>query len=248
MASELPEQQPATTKPTSGPSKSKKRKLSSAPPAAVDSRFSFAAEDLDDGPSATAASDHEGEEEGEEDNELGDALAGPLTSSNPLPAHLLPSKAKAHGTPGLIYLSRIPPGMGPSKVKHLLSAYGEVGRVFLARSGAFSLSELWSSARWSYARVEELTRLCAADPDPPQNLSSRKRQKDKHREHRFAEGWVEFMNKKVARSVAEMLNANTIGAYFSFGLSRPAGGMEADSCLSSQVARRGTAGATTSGR
>ena len=53
-----------------------------------------------------------------------------------------------------------------------------------------------------------------ADPDPPQNLSSRKRQKDKHREHRFAEGWVEFMNKKVARSVAEMLNANTIGECF----------------------------------
>ena len=54
--------------------------------------------------------------------------------------------------------------------------------------------------------------ICMIDPDPPQNLSSKKRQKDKHREHRFAEGWVEFMDKKVARSVAEMLNANTIGS------------------------------------
>lgn len=139
MASELPQEQATATKPTSGPSKSKKRKPSSAPPPALDSRFSFAAEDLDD---ATAVSDGEEVEEKEEDNELGDALAGPATSSNPLPAHLLPSKGRARGTPGLIYLSRIPPGMGPSQVKHLLSAYGEVGRVFLARSGAFSFAEL----------------------------------------------------------------------------------------------------------
>lgn len=68
-----------------------------------------------------------------------------------LPAHLLPashsgsSRSKAL-TPGLIYLSRLPPGLGPAKVKHLLSAYGEVGRVFLARSGApFSSSH--TSAR-----------------------------------------------------------------------------------------------------
>lgn len=53
----------------------------------------------------------------------------------------------------------------------------------------------------------------SVDPDPPQNLSSKKRQKDKHREHKFAEGWVEFMDKKVARSVADMLNANTIGTF-----------------------------------
>lgn len=63
---------------------------------------------------------------------------------------------------------------------------------------------------------EEMGLMCIVmiDPDPPQNLSSKKRQKDKHREHRFAEGWVEFMDKKVARSVAEMLNANTIGTSF----------------------------------
>lgn len=32
---------------------------------------------------------------------------------------------------GIIYLSRIPPGMGPSKVKHILSSYGDVGRIYL---------------------------------------------------------------------------------------------------------------------
>ncbi|KAL8279605.1 hypothetical protein RQP46_007918 [Phenoliferia psychrophenolica] len=116
-------------------------------------------------------------------------LPPPPTS---LPAHLLPashsgsSRSKAL-TPGIIYLSRLPPGLGPAKVKHLLSAYGEVGRVFLARS----------------------------DPDPPAQQTRKQsfhgRPKEKHKEHRFAEGWVEFSDKRVARSVADLLNANTIG-------------------------------------
>jgi ESF2/ABP1 family protein len=51
------------------------------------------------------------------------------------------------------------------------------------------------------------------DPDPPQSSNSKKRQKEKHRDHKFAEGWVEFEDKRVARSVAEMLNANPIGSF-----------------------------------
>lgn len=48
------------------------------------------------------------------------------------------------------------------------------------------------------------------DPDPVK-MSKRGSTKEKHREHKFAEGWVEFEDKRVARSVAEMLNANSIG-------------------------------------
>ena len=63
------------------------------------------------------------------------------TPPTSLPAHLLPASHSGSSrskslTPGIIYLSRLPPGLGPAKVKHTLSAYGEVGRVFLARSGA----------------------------------------------------------------------------------------------------------------
>ena len=36
---------------------------------------------------------------------------------------------------GIIYISRIPPGMQPPKVRHLMSAYGEVGRVYLRKEG-----------------------------------------------------------------------------------------------------------------
>ena len=36
---------------------------------------------------------------------------------------------------GIVYLSRVPPFMKPHKVKHLLSRYGTVGRVYLKPEG-----------------------------------------------------------------------------------------------------------------
>lgn len=36
---------------------------------------------------------------------------------------------------GVIYISRIPPGMRPTKVRHLMSQYGEVGKVYLQQEG-----------------------------------------------------------------------------------------------------------------
>lgn len=38
-------------------------------------------------------------------------------------------------TPGVVYLSRIPPFMRPRKVRHLLSQYGTIGRVYLQPEG-----------------------------------------------------------------------------------------------------------------
>lgn len=122
-----------------------KKSRKAVEPVAVDSRFTFSVEDLaddeDNVPPTTleADTDEDDHVEDDEDEEEGDALAGPSTTrveennSNPLPAHLLPSK-KSRGTPGLIYISKLPPGMGPSKAKSLMSQYGEVNRVYLARS------------------------------------------------------------------------------------------------------------------
>ena len=45
----------------------------------------------------------------------------------------------------------------------------------------------------------------------PTSAKKRFKQQEKHASHKFAEGWVEFLDKRVARSVAEMLNAGTIG-------------------------------------
>jgi ESF2/ABP1 family protein len=39
------------------------------------------------------------------------------------------SKRKAP-TPGIIYISRVPPGMTPQKVRHLMARWGEVGKIY----------------------------------------------------------------------------------------------------------------------
>lgn len=41
---------------------------------------------------------------------------------------------------GIIYISRIPPGMRPTKVRHLMSAYGEIGRLYLQQEGMLVMS------------------------------------------------------------------------------------------------------------
>lgn len=79
----------------------------------------------------------------------------------------------------IVYISRIPPGMGPSKLKSLLSQYGETNRVYLARD--------------------------------PKDTRTQRKNKTRHLSYRFEEGWVEFLDKKVARHTAELLNAKTIG-------------------------------------
>ncbi|KIJ26975.1 hypothetical protein M422DRAFT_191527 [Sphaerobolus stellatus SS14] len=80
---------------------------------------------------------------------------------------------------GIVYISRIPPGMRPTKIRHLMSAYGEVGRVYLQQE----------DPKRAYLRKKHTT----------------------NKKVQYTEGWVEFKDKKIARSVAEMLNAQPIG-------------------------------------
>jgi ESF2/ABP1 family protein len=66
-----------------------------------------------------------------------EGFAGPSSEKivKPLtPEALLAFKAAQERT-GVIYISRIPPGMQPPKVRHLMGAYGEIGRVYLQREG-----------------------------------------------------------------------------------------------------------------
>lgn len=60
---------------------------------------------------------------------IGDETLKPLT-----PEALAAFRA-AQDRAGVIYISRIPPGMQPPKVRHLMSAYGEIGRVYLQQEG-----------------------------------------------------------------------------------------------------------------
>lgn len=80
---------------------------------------------------------------------------------------------------GVCYLSRVPPRMDPLKLRQLLSAYGEIGRVYLT-------------------------------PEDP-SAQVRRKKLGGFRGKEFSEGWVEFINKKVAKRVATMLNGEQIG-------------------------------------
>jgi ESF2/ABP1 family protein len=86
--------------------------------------------------------------------------------------------------------------MGPAKLKHILSQYGETGRVYLARDPKGEVHQ--EPARTA----------------PRHDADTRKQSKNKqrHQSYRFVEGWIEFEDKKVARHVADLLNAKTIGA------------------------------------
>jgi len=82
---------------------------------------------------------------------------------------------------GVLYIARIPPRMGPAKVKTLLSEFGPVTRVYLVEEDR--------SAR---KRRRKLAGGAGAGGK------------------RYTEGWVEFEDKKVARLVGERLNNTPI--------------------------------------
>ena len=88
------------------------------------------------------SSEHEDElEEGEYD-EAGfvhgmdhTGFIGDKTLLKPLTPEALAVFKAAQDRAGVVYISRIPPGMQPAKVRHLMGKYGEVGRVYLQQEG-----------------------------------------------------------------------------------------------------------------
>lgn len=85
----------------------------------------------------------EGQESDYEGHELGhgmfaEGFSGPSDKIvKPLTTEDLAKFKAAQEKTGVVYISRIPPGMRPTKVRHLMSAYGEVGRVYLQPEGMF---------------------------------------------------------------------------------------------------------------
>lgn len=80
---------------------------------------------------------------------------------------------------GVVYLSRVPPFMQVAKLRHLLSQYGDVGRIYLRKEDSA--------------------------------ITRRREKFKKVKGSQFTDGWVEFLNKKRAKKVALMLNAQKIG-------------------------------------
>ncbi|CAE6420374.1 unnamed protein product [Rhizoctonia solani] len=130
----------------------------------------------EDGSQDGSEAPHEGSEEYASEEEDREDLG---KTAKTLSGDALAGFEKAQQKAGIIYISRIPPGMRPAKVKHLMSNYGKVGRVFLQQ-------------------------------EDPKRAYLRKKHTTTKKVH-YTEGWVEFESKYVARSVAEMLNAQPIG-------------------------------------
>lgn len=82
---------------------------------------------------------------------------------------------------GVLYIARIPPRMGPAKIKTLLSEFGAVTRVYLVEED-----------RAARKRRRKLAGGGGAGGK------------------RYTEGWVEFENKKDARLIGERLNNTPI--------------------------------------
>ncbi|PKY46100.1 hypothetical protein RhiirA4_182917 [Rhizophagus irregularis] len=97
----------------------------------------------------------------------------------PLTPAKLEKFKKAQDNTGIIYLSSIPPFMKPSKVKHLLGQFGNIGRVYLA-------------------------------PEDPKTRIRRKKYGG-NKKKKYTEGWIEFLDKRIAKTVANTLNARPIG-------------------------------------
>ncbi|XP_047652849.1 activator of basal transcription 1 [Phacochoerus africanus] len=96
---------------------------------------------------------------------------------------------KKRVVPGIVYLGHIPPRFRPLHVRNLLSAYGEVGRVFFQPEDGF---------------VRRKKKAAAASTTGGKKRS--KYSKD------YTEGWVEFRDKRVAKRVAASLHNTPMGS------------------------------------
>ena len=58
------------------------------------------------------------------------AASKPKTKSKSTGNSTKPSKKRKILVPGIVYISRLPPGMTPQKVKYLMAQWGDVGKIY----------------------------------------------------------------------------------------------------------------------
>ncbi|KAI6369750.1 hypothetical protein MCOR25_004379 [Pyricularia grisea] len=140
----------------------------------------------EDGASAHGATKQRDGDEGDEEDgatsrpkkskDVGPKLR--TDAANPLKKNLVVTDKQIKKS-GVVYLSRIPPFMKPSKLRSLLVPYGKINRIFLS-------------------------------PEDPE-ARKRRLKAGGNKKRCFVDGWVEFLDKKDAKAVAEVLNGQTIG-------------------------------------
>jgi len=80
---------------------------------------------------------------------------------------------------GVIYLSRVPPYMKPTKMRYLMEQFGPVGKLYLAM-------------------------------EKPE-IQKKRKKFGGNKNKSYTEGWVEFLDKRIAKQVALSLNNTLIG-------------------------------------
>lgn len=136
----------------------------------------------DDSDNDMTVSDNDSQE-GEGQGTAGDAVdeldALPIAQPKKplLTAEDLASFNKTKDRTGVVFISRIPRAMTPAYLRQLLAPFGQIGRVYLA-------------------------------PDKKAEMKAKKLPKKQRKNLKltFTEGWIEFLNKRDAKTAAEVLN------------------------------------------
>lgn len=103
-----------------------KAKASVPKPAATKGRFELDEQDADD-----FVPDADEDDQDEDVDHAAETTTKKQNRVQPLTQKQLLKSQKAAKKTGVIYISRIPPFMKPATLKHYLSPYGDIGRVFL---------------------------------------------------------------------------------------------------------------------
>ncbi|WFD43070.1 RNA-binding ATPase activator esf2 [Malassezia psittaci] len=129
---------------------------------------------------SNGSSIHEQHDTNETDDDLHSSLTSvpQRTSERVITPESLEAYKQKQQKRGIIYVSRIPPGMTAAKIRHIFSQFGEVGRIYLQ----------------------------------PKNQDKSTPRKRKRSAANFGEGWVEYLSKRVAKTAADMMNAQPIGS------------------------------------
>ncbi|PFH33822.1 putative pre-rRNA-processing protein [Besnoitia besnoiti] len=100
-------------------------------------------------------------------------------------APALSLKEQKKQEPGILYISRIPPWMTRAALRQYFERFGKLGRLHIK----------------DYASPEQHCKRPSASSSRPSSVSSAVP----------TEGWLEFLDKRVARRVAQLLNGQAIG-------------------------------------
>ena len=73
----------------------------------------------------------------QEEDEAGPSTSAPKSTSRSTSTKTKSKKRKTL-IPGIVYISRLPPGMTPQKVKYLMAQWGDVGKIYAQKKDGMS--------------------------------------------------------------------------------------------------------------